>query len=84
MPLETATASWQSRTLAADEIWQAHSGGYGVLTTVETPTDDADQRGIRLINGEVRIFRSGQTVYFRAAAAPVGGAEIKIHRELHQ
>ncbi|RID89629.1 hypothetical protein D2N39_22255 [Gemmobacter lutimaris] len=82
MPLITATASWQSATLVQDEIWQNRAYGRAVLLTVEAPSGDDDLRGIRLEQGEVRIFRAGQTVRWRCATTP--DVDVLIQRELHQ
>lgn len=80
MPTHTVTPAWQSQSLSQDEIWQNRDPSVGVLTTVEAPTGPQDDRGIRLAYGEVRIFRSGQTVWWRASAAALTG---KLHREAH-
>lgn len=85
MPTEICTSVWQSRTLAQDEIWQARSAGRAILTTIETPTGSDDLRGIRLELGEVRVFRSEQTVSFRALDGQLRpGETITLHREVHQ
>lgn len=58
-----ATNGWQSATLAQDEIWQCRQGL--LLTSMEAA--GLDDRGIMLTGetGEVRRFKSGDTVYYR-------------------
>ena len=84
MPMFTASNSWQSVTLTTDEIWQLRSPVWQCLLTVETPTSAADLRGIRLQDGEVRVFRAGQTVSWRTAVPALPpGAECILHREVY-
>lgn len=81
MPLTNAPTTWTSITLSQDEIWQCRGGE--ILTTVETPVDNADNRGIRLHNGQVRLFRSGQTVNYRTLTMTGVEANAALHRELY-
>lgn len=82
MPLVNATTVWQSATLASDEIWQARTFSHAVLVTAETPGGPEDMRGIRLTLGEVRIFRAGQTVSWRAEPGPQDAYTAQLHREI--
>lgn len=85
MPMITATEVWQSVALVQDEIWQARTPNKRVLVTAEVPTDSNDLRGILLSEGEVRVFRTGQTVRWRLATqTPQPGPLAQIHREVHQ
>jgi hypothetical protein len=81
MPLTTATTAWTSVTLAQDEIWQCRGGR--LLTTVETPSGDSDDRGIVLTEDSVRVFRNGQTVRYRTLQATGTEAPARLHREQH-
>ena len=83
MPLENATTTWQSATLTADEIWQARTPAVAVLVTAETPAGIGDLRGVLLHYGDVRLFRAGQTVSWRAINAPAPGSTIAIHHEVY-
>lgn len=79
--IEVTGTAWTSVTLTQDEIWQCRGGR--VLTTVEAPTGDADDRGIVLTEGDVRVFRNGQTVRYRKFEAARRTEPARLHREQH-
>ena len=51
--------------------------------TAETPAGIGDLRGVLLHYGDVRLFRAGQTVSWRAINAPAPGSTIAIHHEVY-
>ena len=81
MAFVSVTPSWASVTLTTDEIWQCRGGT--VLLTVEAPSGDADDRGIALAEGMVRVFRSGQVVRHRTLQAPGTEAPARLYREVY-
>lgn len=63
MATTEATTSWQSATLAQDELWQARGGT--LLISNEDPGSDLED-GIELVSGNVLAFASGEQVWYRA------------------
>lgn len=65
MPALTVTTAWQSRTLAANELWQCWDG----VLQVDTESVEANRLGVRLFGGDSQncavTFASGATVYYR-------------------
>lgn len=70
MPALAPTSAWQSRVLAANELWQCWEG----ILEVDTEAVEANRRGIRLYGGDSRncavTLKSGDTVYYRAPNGP--------------
>lgn len=70
MPALTVTSSWQSRTLAANELWQCWEG----VLQVDTESVEANRKGVQLFGGNSQncavTFASGATVYYRTAHGP--------------
>lgn len=63
MKITNASATWQSVTTAADEIWQVRDGGI----LVDTDATEGDRLGILVGQGESIPFYSGRTVYYKLA-----------------
>ena len=61
--ITSVTDSWQSVLLAADEIWQVHSG----QVFLDTDATEANRLGIRLSPMEAVKIASGKTVYYKLA-----------------
>lgn len=59
----TATESWQSVTLAKNELWYCHRG----LLAVQGNTVPGANDGQPLTPGQSIEFEAGVTVYYRAA-----------------
>lgn len=57
--ISNVTASWQSVTITADEIWQVRDGAVCV------DTDAANQLGLLLRSGEAVRISAGKTVYYK-------------------
>lgn len=70
MPALTVTSAWQSRTLAANELWQCWEG----VLQVDTEPTEGSRLGIQLFGGDSQncavTFANGATVYYRTAHGP--------------
>lgn len=62
--ITNASASWNSATVAANEIWQVHDGGI----LVDDDATEADRLGIRIFAGEWIEWTGAKTIYYRLAS----------------
>lgn len=67
MPALTVTGTWQSRLLAANELWQCWSG----VLQIDTEAVEGSRLGIQLFGGDSQncavALPAGVTVYWRTA-----------------
>jgi hypothetical protein len=61
--LTTPTNAWQSTTVAANEIWQVHSGAI----LVDDDAIEANRLGVRLNPDDWIEWTSAKTIYYRLA-----------------
>ena len=62
--ITNATGSWQSVTLAADEIWQVREGS----VEIDTDATQAARGGLLLQHLQSVNISSGKTVYYKLAS----------------
>jgi hypothetical protein len=69
MPALTVTDAWQSRTLAANELWQCWSGVLQIDTSASV-----DGSGVRLFGGNSQncaiALPNGATIFYRSIHGP--------------
>ena len=62
--ITNAAATWNSATVAVNEIWQIHDGSI----LVDDDATEANRLGIRLFAGDWIEWTAGKTIYYRLAA----------------
>ncbi len=61
--ITNASASWNSATVAANEIWQVHDGAI----LVDDDATEANRLGVRLNPDDWIEWTSAKTIYYRLA-----------------